>query len=29
MGIVFMKLVTNGVSYAIASMGYNGNKNFI
>lgn len=29
MGIVFMKLVTDGVSYAIASMGYNGNKNFI
>lgn len=29
MGIVFMKLVTDKVSYVIASMGYNGDKNFI
>ena len=29
MGIVFMKLVTDKVSYVIASMGYNGDKSFI
>ena len=29
MGIVFMKLVTDKVSYVIGSMGYNGDKSFI